>query len=387
MPVVRRSFGLLLLLTVLPIAAATAQSSGSVEISGTVVDDSTGAPLPHTHVFISGSMTGTSVDEEGHFRLTDISLGAKRLYVTRLGYEAEQVDLVLPSDTTLTFHFRLTPTVIRAAPVTVAAERDEEWHERLDRFERLFIGESEAAEHCRLTNPNVLQFDTAWWGKFEAEARRPLIFENRALGYRVTYYLKEFEVRGDIVRWDGEPVFAPLVPRDSVEAARWEANRREAFYGSLRHFLLALLNDRVEEEDFRMYRIPRARAFRDMGRADRFPADRSDVVVGRVDSLHALNFHGALEVRYDAEPETDAYLEWAEAHRDPRSHQVSRIRLNEHPIHVDRQGEIVEPYGATLYRYFAFTRRLARLLPRGYRPSDTSLATATGPTHEAQSNR
>jgi hypothetical protein len=379
MSVSRRSVLFLLLFALLPLPSAAAQSTEDVQITGTVVDDSTGAPLPHTHVFISGSMTGTAVKDDGHFRLTGISPGAKRLYVTRLGYEAEQVDLVVPSDTTLTFHFRLHPTVLRADAVTVSGMRSKEWYERLDRFERLFIGESEAANHCRLTNPKVLRFDTAWWGKFEADATRPLIFENRALGYRVTYYLKEFEKRGDIVRWDGEPVFAPLVPRDSAEAARWTTNRREAFYGSLRHFLLALLNDRIEDEQFRMYRIPRARAFRDMGRADRFPADREDIVVGRKDSLYALNFHGALEVRYEGEPESDAYLTWADAHRDPRDHQVSRIRLNEHPIHVDRQGEIVEPYGATLYRYFAFTRRLARLLPREYRPSGTSL-TATLPS-------
>ncbi len=373
MSVPRRPFVPLFLLIVLLVAPAAAQTDG-ITITGTVMDDSTGGPLPHTHVFISGSMTGTAVGEDGRFRLSGLSPGAKRLYVTRLGYEAEQMTLVLPSDTTITLHFRLEPTVIRAEAVTISDQRDEEWYERLDRFKRLFIGESEAAKRCRLTNPKVLRFDTAWWGKFEAEATRPLIFENRALGYRVTYYLKEFEVRGDIVRWDGEPVFAPLSPRDSVEAARWTANRREAFYGSLRHFLLALLNDRVQEEQFQMHRMPRAQAFRRLGRADRLPADRDDIVAGRVDSLYALNFRGALEVRYSGEAESSAYLEWADAHRASRSYQVSRIRLNKHPIHVDRRGEIVEPYGATLRRYFAFSRRLARLLPHEYRPPNTSLA-------------
>jgi len=136
------------------------------------------------------------------------------------------------------------------------------------------------------------------------------------------------------------------------------------------------INDRVEEEDFRMYRLPRAQAFRAMERADRFPIDQEEIVTGREDSLYTLSVRGILEVQYESESEAHAYLEWAHAHRAPKDDQTSRIHLNTHPIHVDRQGNIVEPYGATLYRYFAFTRRMAHLLPRGYRPSDTSL-TAT----------
>ncbi len=349
-----------------------------VTLTGTVVDDSTGAPLSAAHVFVSGTMTGTVADDSGRFRLTGVSDGAKRLYVTHVGYEAKKMDLVLPPDTTLAFGFRLEPTVLEAGHVTVSDERSEEWYEHVDRFNRLFVGSSEEAERCHLLNPEVLYFDTAWWGKFEAGADRPLKFENRALGYRVTYYLTEFEERGDIIRWDGEPLFAPLTPRDSSEAARWAENRKRAFYGSLRHFLLALLNDRVEEEQFRTYQKPRARAFRDPRRARRIPVTREDILKPASDSLYTVNFTGALEVRYDGAPESEAYLEWTDARRAPRDVQTSRIQLNERPIHLDRHGEIVEPYGATLYHYFAFRQRLATMLPRGYRPPDTQL-TATTP--------
>lgn len=356
---------------------AYGQSNGSVTLQGMVVDDKTGDPLPATHVFISGSMNGTTVREDGQFRLTGVTSGAKRLYVSHLGYTPKQIDLVLPPDTTLSFGVRLEPTVIKAKEVTISEERDEEWYEHLDRFKRLFIGTSEAADKCRLLNPKALYFDTAWWGKFEAGATRPLKFENRALGYRVTYYLKEFEVRGDIVRWNGEPVFAPLTPRDSSEAARWTNNRRRAFHGSLRHFMLALLQGRLEEEQFQIFRLPRARAYNHWGRARRLPISREQILGAQTDSLHEINLGGVLEIRYDGAPETPSYVEWAKKHRDIRDHQTSQIRLNEHPIHVDRHGEIVEPYGATLYQYLAFRQRLAMLLPRGYRPSETAFAAST----------
>jgi len=362
------------LLSAVGAGPAHSQGGGDVLIKGTVVDDSTGAPLPNTHVFISGSMTGTTVDEDGRFRLSGLSTGAKRLYVTRLGYTPEQRDLLLRRDTTLSFLFRLQRTVIEADEVTISAPRSDEWYDRLRRFKRLFVGESPRARRCYLLNPEVLRFDTAWWGKFEAEARRPLRFENRALGYRVTYHLKEFEVNGDIVRWDGEPVFKELTPQDSAQARRWAQNRREAFSGSLRHFLLALLHDRLNEEQFAMAHLPRANAFRRMGRADRLPISRDRLLTSPPNSLAELDIRGALEVTYHGEPESEAFLDWAHARRAPRNRQVSQIRLNDPPIHIDKHGKIVEPYGATLYQYFAFSQRMAALLPDGYRPSDTSLA-------------
>jgi len=374
-----RGFAWISIVVVIGLSVPTiwAQSGPDVTIQGTVVDDSSGAPLPDTHVFISGSMTGTTVGKNGRFRLTEVTMGAKRLYVTRLGYESEQVDLLLRGDTSLTFSFRLEPIVIEAETVTVTAERDEEWYERLARFKRLFIGESPQAQRCYLLNPEVLYFDTAWWGKFEADARAPLRFENRALGYRVTYYLKEFEQNGSVVRWDGEPVFEALVPQDSTQAREWATNRRRAFEGSLRHFLLALTNDRLEEEHFEIHRLPRYQTYRHAGWADRFPATANRLVEAQSDSLYEVRFRGALEVIYEGEPESEAYLEWAQARRRPQSHQVSLIELNERPIHVDKHGKIVEPYGATLFQYFAYSQRMAALLPREYRPKDAALVSAT----------
>ncbi|MFB6247621.1 MAG: hypothetical protein ABEL97_03540 [Salinibacter sp.] len=58
----RSSAALIALVLVLgSTAPVAAQPSGTVSIRGSVVDDSTGAPLPDTHVFVSGSMNGTTV--------------------------------------------------------------------------------------------------------------------------------------------------------------------------------------------------------------------------------------------------------------------------------------------------------------------------------------
>lgn len=365
----------LLLSLVVLCGPSPATGQGNATITGAVMDAETEAPLEGAHVFISHSMTGTTTNEDGSFRLTDVPPGTKRLYVSMLGYENQALDLPPQQESPLTFTFRLESEVIEVDPISVTAERDEEWYERLRRFERLFIGESKRAEQCTLLNPEALRFETKWWGKFEASAQEPLVIENRALGYRLTYFLEEFEVRGDIVRWDGEPLFHPLSPEDSAEARRWRKHRRDAYRGSIRHFLRALLEDRVEEEQFDMYRLPRASAFRSVHRADRLPVNRSRLLDPGPDSTYEFNVRGRLEVIYRGQPESDAYLKWADAeHRGPRDAQTSQIELNERPIHIDPYGEIVEPYGATLYQYFAFTRRMAELLPREYRLPESQLS-------------
>ena len=348
------------------IATANAQSPPRARFVGTVHDAETNTPLPGAHVFIAASMIGTTTDSTGRFQLDGIPRGAHRLYVSMLGYEPVTIDTLVQETTTDTLAIQLQPTVLESEGVTVEAERDEEWYERLQKFERLFIGTSNRADQCTLLNPEVLAFETKWWGRFEAMARAPLLIENRALGYRIRYHLDEFRASGGTVRWDGEPFFEPLTPRDSAEAATWTTNRRRAYAGSMRHFLRALRTDRVREEGFILYRHPndafRPTSSRFLTRASRLLDPLPN------DSLSALNFFGRLEIIYRHEQEDERFLRWKGAyHRDAPGPQTSYLELNEHPVTVDASGEIVEPYGATVYGHFAF-ERLADAVPRGYRP-------------------
>jgi hypothetical protein len=125
-----------------------------------------------------------------------------------------------------------------------------------------------------------------------------------------------------------------------------------------------------------MQRLPRPHAFRHTSRADRFPVSRDDLIVGQTDSTYLFRFQGRLEVTYRREPESRGYLRWSRQHRRTRDVQTSWIELNDPPVNIDRVGEIVEPYGATVFGYFAYEQRISGLLPRGYRPSTARPATA-----------
>ncbi len=66
-------------------------------LTGTITD-ATG-PLPGANVYIEGTSVGTSTDIDGRFRIVGAPLGSKRLFVSFIGYEPLQVDVVLKEGT------------------------------------------------------------------------------------------------------------------------------------------------------------------------------------------------------------------------------------------------------------------------------------------------
>ena len=357
------------LLLVLLSAGLAVPAGAQLTVTGTVRDAASGRPLDGVHVFIAASMMGTTTAADGSFQLHRVPEGAHRLIVTRLGYAAAERELLVrPTTTDPAFEIALAPAVLLFDEITVTAVQDRRWAKRLRRFERLFLGESEQAEQCRILNPEVLSFDGKWWGKLVAQAAEPLVVENRALGYRLTYFLREFEYRGTTLRYDGEPLFEELEPTSTEEAARWAANREVAFYGSFRHFLLALLDGATREHGFRTY----VRRPTGLGQASTqsYPLKAASLLRdGPSADEKVLRFRGLVEIEYLDEAESDAFHRWqGRLNASQRGHQRSFIRLTDGPTLVDRTGEIIDPYGVTTYGYFAF-ERIAEMLPKEYRPS------------------
>ena len=359
-----RFAAVLILLPALHLAAR----AQPVSISGVVSDAETGLPLPSAHVFVSGSLMGTATDTQGRFILARIPRGAHRVVATMLGYAPQSVDTLM-SGPDLVLDFRLEPRVIEAGRLEVTAERDESWRRNLERFEREFLGESESGTASRIVNPEMLDFDRNWWGRLRAKASAPLEIENRHLGYRVTYHLKDYDYTPSVLRYDGDPQFAELAPASPEEAARWVRNRVAAFNGSLRHFLLALLVDSTESQGFRLYRRP---SLDNPSRSSlRFGLTPSDLLRDSDSTGAVLRFTGFVEIIYEPELEEQAFLKREGSFRRPAP-QRSWIRLSSGPTLIDWLGSVVDPYGVTVYGYLAF-ERVGDELPKEYRPPGTVL--------------
>lgn len=379
LPFLLALFGLLL---VIDTARGQRQGArGQATLVGTVVDSTTGEPLANVNVFIAGSTRGTATNDQGHFRLANLPLGAQQLYVSFVGYKPISRSLNLREAKVYTFEFALQETVIEGEGVVVEAERDEKWQRRYERFKKAFLGETPNAEHAEIQNREVLSFDGGL-GELEAFAARPLVIENRALGYRIEYHLEDFRLTPRRTQYDGEPLFEEL-EGTPAQKAKWETARRKAFVGSFHHLMLAIITDRVEGQGFKLYHRqgsgpPSGRGFgSSMPRMSetRMPIEVSDIMnEGETADEHILDFPGVAEVIFLGERQSEAYDAWRSQYAQGRAvrgraprYQTSQFWLERGPATVDYKGEVVERYGVTVSGYFAF-ERVADQVPKEYRP-------------------
>jgi hypothetical protein len=340
--------------------ALPAYAQQTATLAGTVTDDA-GSPLPGVNVFLAQTQRGTTTDAEGRYRLGRVPLGAHRLVASIVGYETAAQDLVLREPgAARTVDFRLGEAEYELGEVTVESTRDAEWQERYERFERRFIGETANAAETEILDPYVLDFDQRR-GTLYAEAREPLVVENRGLGYRVRYDLTAFEARSDANFYDGEPLFEELEPAD------------EAYLGSPRHLLRSLIAGNAEEQGFRLFLLPPQGPGGFGGgfgnrQTNRFPTS-ADEILERTDDGYRLEFVGLLEVVYLGEAEDPKYLdrEWARERRPTRDVQTSQLRfpIAETAAELDRFGRELDPRSIVVSGYMAF-ERFADDLPREY---------------------
>lgn len=359
-------WGFVALLLLLPASLVSAQAIDAT-ITGTVTDEA-GNPLPTVNVFIASSMNGMTTDDQGRYRLTGIPLGALRLYVSMIGFEPQSRDLFIREARTYTIDFQLKEAVYEIGEITVTAD-NKKWKRQLEKFIELFIGETPNASETEIVNPEVLDFSSKG-GEFRAQASEPLIIENRALGYRIQYFLKEFVAIPNQTRYDGEPLFEEMSAERPEQKAMWSARRDSAFYGSFRHFMLALLNDKVEEQGFKTYSRP---AQQSLGGGfavsdQRYPLNASEILKdGETPGEKLLDFEGFVEIVYTREEESKAYLQWQNRSFERPKYRSSLIRLGNGPTVVDLKGDVLDPYGVTFYLYLAF-ERVADEVPKEYRP-------------------
>ena len=363
-----------LLITVLsfllPLEQALAQSEPIGRIAGVVHDAETGQPIAGAHAFIGSTMIGTVTDADGTFELNFIPAGTHDLWLSMVGYTPISEEFAI-NDSTIaqspTFDLVMEPAVVLVGELTVTAKRDRRWKRRLRTFKKMFLGETPFANETVITNPEMLDFDSNWLGVFQAKAGEPLHITNNALGYNVKYVLKEFKREGSTIRYDGDPLFEELTPETNEQQEQWIQNRELAFHGSFHHFLLALLDGRTQEEGFEIMQIPTVEDIPSNNR--RFGIDpRTLIVSGSSPEENLLSFHGVLEISYLNEKEGHHYLRWKgdSPHKRP-SYQTSWIRLTNGPTAIDANGEVIDPYGVTVYGYFAY-ERIADELPKEYRP-------------------
>ncbi len=226
-------------------------------IIGRVIDATTKVPLQFASAFIDNSSLGDATDFYGFFRIDNVPDFDSRLIVSHVGYKphVEPFPLATSSDT-IQIELEMEITVIGEFTVSAPSRKKRNRQDRnlLKRFKVDFLGRSVNAKNCRIVNPHVLEFTPGpdSTRNYTATANQPLLIENMAMGYDVSFQLEEFKFENGLVTRKGQARFTELEPKSRRKNNKWEAARKAAYLGSDMHFLHALLDGKTFEEGFRV---------------------------------------------------------------------------------------------------------------------------------------
>lgn len=241
----------LLVLLLLGFDLALRAQEPSTTLTGRVTDGKTGEALAFATVYVNATTRGTTTDDQGRYRLTNVPLGTVEIVASYAGYASVRRAIRLTNLAGSRLDLALQPG-ITLQETTVTAKRSGVWKRRFDRFERELLGETPFASQCSILNRTAVTL-TDEDGILRATAPEPLVIENRALGYRIRCDLTYFEVSRGAAYYAGSSQFEELKPADDREAARWQRNRRRAYEGSTRHLLASLVAGTFEREGFSVF--------------------------------------------------------------------------------------------------------------------------------------
>ncbi len=229
-----------------------------VDISGKVSSKETKSAIPRASVFLSNSSFGTITANDGTFSLSNLRPGQYTLVVSSVGY-SDFTQKLQVGEEPIKVNIELEPKVTELREVVISTTAKADWKRNFEQFKRDFIGTDENSKLCEILNPDALYF--TYRKKLltlEAETERFLVIENRGLGYRVKFLLKNFKsdnIAG-VITYGGERLFEDL-PGSAIQKRKWAAARDMAYYGSAMHFYRSLYTDRLKEEGFEMRRLTR----------------------------------------------------------------------------------------------------------------------------------
>src|SRR5690625_199623 len=99
--------------------AAAYSALGQGTISGTVIDKSSGDPLPGVNVVIDGTTRGSATGAGGEYQISNLEAGSYTLSAQFIGYEKQSREVMLAEDESLTVTFQLEMSAVNLNEVVV----------------------------------------------------------------------------------------------------------------------------------------------------------------------------------------------------------------------------------------------------------------------------
>jgi len=272
------------------------------QVTGKVMEAGTKTPVAKASVYFSGSVNGTSTNDQGLFKIYS-GQNKVPIVISCVGYYSTVVN-VYSFDKPTTVYLKPKLNLMRQVQI---GDDGMKVDEKQKTFIREFLGTSSYAKSCTITNLSDvdLSYDKNT-ATLSAYCNKPLIIKNKKLAYTITYYLDNFEfsinhivntggkvnmVSGRLI-YSGNYLFAPDSITDANEIKKVMSNREDAYSGSRMQFIRALVNNGLDNAGFTVY---------DNNDKKRTAQGPDGVVFVDVNNENYLAVRGRINIKYKGE--------------------------------------------------------------------------------------
>ncbi|MEZ4703284.1 MAG: carboxypeptidase-like regulatory domain-containing protein [Rhodothermales bacterium] len=98
---------------------ARQQEAVKGNLAGSIIDETTGRPLPFANVLLADAVTGTTTNEDGLFGFSQLVSGKHRIVVTYVGYQTQIDSIYVRPGFSNRMQIRMTPEEIAMDPIVV----------------------------------------------------------------------------------------------------------------------------------------------------------------------------------------------------------------------------------------------------------------------------
>lgn len=341
-------------------------------ISGKVTDAQSGEALPFCNVFINNSTISTTTDLDGAYTLSEVPVGDFDMGFSFMGYEAVQKSASVKPGAQLTVNVSLVSLDQELSDVEIKAKRDRSWERELRKFKNYFLGTDDLAAKSEITNPWVIDFpEDNSNNNFKAEAIQPIEIENSALGYKLTFDLKQFQYTSQFHIIAGATRFEEMEALDPNTKSNWESNRLDTYLKSPANMFRAMIENQHNQEGFYLYGDKAGGSESRNLRSDVFANELGNSIVeykpdnlvqaGRRPGEYKLFLKGRIEIHYEK-----GYSN-VNTYRDA-PYPISWLEVNGNYVYVNANGMVLNEKDVT-FSGDMDKRKVSSMLPFDYRPN------------------
>ena len=218
-------------------------------VHGIVLDKSDNSKIGFASIYFNGTNIGTLSGQDGQFELDITKHASLPLTISALGYYTVTITEITGEKHIDVY---LTPKMFELNEVIVSAKSTaNERRANLKLFKKQFLGESYNGRNCVIQNEDDITFKVSC-DTLKAYASKPILIVNNALGYKIAYYLDNFEYcwKCKSFLYKGSSFFNEDMSEKMTKKNFFENRRRNTYLGSRSHFFSSLWTNTLQINGF-----------------------------------------------------------------------------------------------------------------------------------------